>query len=83
MERAQEKSITLAEPRRETTEALTIVGLSRRYGNHEVEAIPAQWTDFQAFQGTLGERPGVMIPDDLVFTSYWYGDPLLRLTYEG
>ena len=33
--------------------------------------------------GTLGERPGVMIPDDLVFTSYWYGDPLLRLTYEG
>lgn len=33
--------------------------------------------------GTLGKRPGESIPDDLVFTSYWYGDPLLRLIYEG
>jgi hypothetical protein len=32
---------------------------------------------------TLGKRPDETIPDDLVFTSYWYGDPLLRLTYEG
>lgn len=33
--------------------------------------------------GTLGKQPDETIPDDLVFTSYWYGDPLLRLTYEG
>jgi hypothetical protein len=33
--------------------------------------------------GTLGKRPGESIPDDLVFTSYWYDDPLLRLIYEG
>lgn len=62
MERAAENTTHLAEPRRETIEALTVVGLSRRYGNHEVEGIPAQWTEFQAYQGTLGERPGI-----------WYG----------
>lgn len=32
---------------------------------------------------TLGKRPGEVIPADLVFTSFRYGDPLLRLTYEG
>lgn len=62
MERAESKTVTLAEPRREKTSALTIVGLSRRYGYSEVAGIPAQWADFQPYEGTLGERPGI-----------WYG----------
>jgi hypothetical protein len=33
--------------------------------------------------GRVGEGPGQEIPDDLVFTSFLNGDPLLRLTFEG
>nr|WP_255714191.1 AraC family transcriptional regulator [Pelagibacterium xiamenense] len=62
MERAAEKSIDLPEPRRERTEGLTIVGLARRYKYLDVGGIPAQWTEFQAYEGTLGERSGL-----------WYG----------
>ena len=62
MNREAQKTVEIAEPRREKTESMTIVGLARRYAYHGVEGIPAQWTEFQAYQGTLGERPGV-----------WYG----------
>lgn len=57
-----EKTINLPEPRKETREAMTIVGLARRYPYTQNEGIPAQWTEFQPFEGTLGERPGI-----------WYG----------
>jgi len=62
MERAEEKTIELSEPRRERSGPLTIVGLSRWYKYREVGGIPAQWVDFQPFEGTLGERKGL-----------WYG----------
>lgn len=62
MERMDTNPVKIAEPRREETETMTIVGLSRRYRHQEVAGIPAQWTEFQPYEGTLGERPGV-----------WYG----------
>lgn len=62
MDRTAPKNVALDEPRRESTTGLTIVGLSRRYGYRDVGGIPAQWTEFQPYEGTLGERPGV-----------WYG----------
>lgn len=62
MERTARNAIALDEPRRERSEGLTLVGLSRRYAYRDVGGIPAQWTDFQPHEGTLGERPGL-----------WYG----------
>lgn len=62
MERAAQNAIVLDEPRREHTDGLTLVGLSRRYGYRDVGAIPAQWSDFQPYEGTLGEHRGL-----------WYG----------
>lgn len=62
MDRATEKTMSVDEPRREKGEAMTIVGLARRYRYQDVGGIPAQWTEFQAYEGTLGERPGL-----------WYG----------
>lgn len=59
MERAAKQSVALAEPRRETAGPRTIVGLSRTYRHDAVAGIPAQWTEFQAYEGTLGERPGL------------------------
>lgn len=59
MEKTAIEPIELAEPRRERRKATTLVGLSRRYTYHDVAGIPAQWSDFQAFEGTLGERPGL------------------------
>ena len=56
------KRFPLDAPRRERGDAMTIVGLARRYGYHEVAGIAGQWTEFQAFEGTLGERKG-----------FWYG----------
>lgn len=55
-------TIEVAEPRRERSEKLTIVGLSRQYRYQETGSIPAQWVEFQPFEGTLGERAGL-----------WYG----------
>ncbi|WP_404403125.1 GyrI-like domain-containing protein [Pelagibacterium halotolerans] len=62
MDRAAQKTTEIAEPRLEKGEAMTLVGLARRYRYQEVAGIPAQWTEFQAYEGTLGERPGL-----------WYG----------
>ncbi|MBN14720.1 MAG: AraC family transcriptional regulator [Pelagibacterium sp.] len=62
MDRANETTIEMAEPRREKCGPLTIVGLSRRYKYREVGGIPAQWVQFQPFEGTLGEQKGL-----------WYG----------
>ena len=59
MDRAAEMAFHIAAPRREKGEAMTVVGLSRRYKYNDVGAIPSQWTEFQAFGGTLGERPGI------------------------
>lgn len=62
MERAEKPMPELEEPRRESTGPMTIVGLSRRYGYTDIGGIPAQWTAFQAYEGTLEEQRG-----------YWYG----------
>lgn len=62
MNRTMETEITLAEPRTELGKAMTIVGLGRRYPYTASDGIPAQWIEFQAFEGTLGEKAGV-----------WYG----------
>ncbi len=62
MDRANETTIEMAEPRGEKCGPLTIVGLSRRYKYREVGGIPAQWVQFQPFEGTLGEQKGL-----------WYG----------
>ena len=62
MERAAQKAPELEAPRHEVVGPMTIIGLSRRYGYTEIAGIPAQWTEFQAYEGTLGERAGV-----------WYG----------
>ncbi|SDG51285.1 AraC family transcriptional regulator [Pelagibacterium luteolum] len=59
MDRVDETAVALDEPRRETGDAMTIIGLARRYGYRDVGGIPAQWTAFQAFEGTLGEDKGV------------------------
>ncbi len=59
---AAEKSFSLPEPRKETRGPMTLVGLARRYPYNQVEGIPAQWTAFQAYEGTLGEKPG-----------FWFG----------
>lgn len=59
MDRAAEKTIAIAEPRHEKGQAMTLVGLARRYRYQDVAGIPAQWTEFQAYEGTLGERSGL------------------------
>jgi len=52
----------LEEPRRETRDAFTLVGLGGRFEMGGGNAIPALWQRFQPYEGTLGEVPG-----------YWYG----------
>ncbi len=62
MDRAAEKNFDLPQPRKEERGAITIVGLARRYPYTGNEGIPGQWTEFQPYEGTLGERQGL-----------WYG----------
>jgi AraC family transcriptional regulator len=59
---AADKTIDLPEPRKEVRGAMTIVGLARRYPYTQNQGIPAQWTEFQAYEGTVGEKPG-----------FWFG----------
>jgi len=56
------------------------LGYLPRRGNREAALWLARGAVLRAeVVGTLGLRRGETIPDDLVFTSYSYGDPLLRL----
>lgn len=58
------------------------LGYLPRRGNREAALWLARGAVLRAeVIGTLGLRPGETIPDDLVFTSYVYGDPLLRLVH--
>lgn len=62
MDRAAQKTIDLPDPREEKAGAMTIVGLAERYAYNDVGGIPSQWSAFQPYEGTLGEKPGL-----------WYG----------
>lgn len=60
------------------------LGYLPRSGNRAAAILLARGAVLHAeVIGTLGKRPGECIPDDLVFTSFRYGDPLLRVTYDG
>lgn len=55
MNTAAQTSVSLEPPRREKLGPLTLAGLGRTYRFDNNSAIPSQWTDFQAYDGTLGE----------------------------
>jgi len=59
MNTAAQTRVSLEPPRREKLGPLTLVGLGRvhRYDNNS--GIPSQWTDFQAYEGTLGETENI------------------------
>lgn len=63
-------------------------GLKLGYLPRDGNAAAARWIARGAslraeVLGLIGDAPGHDMPDDLVFTSFLNGDPLLRLTFEG
>ncbi|MCC7284458.1 MAG: HIRAN domain-containing protein [Acetobacteraceae bacterium] len=66
----------------------SLAGLKLGYLPRDANAAAARWLARGAVLraevlGLVGVMPGQAMPDDLVFTSFLNGDPLLRLVFEG